>query len=351
MALLTATTLKNVAKGGLIAEDVMNKIWDISNIPLPFQDLVGTGEAAKSSYKEWTTDTLSAPNLNNAVTDGYDATGNDTVLGARVGNHCQTSVKNIQVSTRADTVKKFGRASELAYQLERRQIDLRRDQEGILLANQASVADTGPGGVAGKLGTLASWIVTNHFSAGATPGTAGGFNTSTGLTVARTPGIRGALSETMLRNAIQSIYEQGGDVRTLMSVPSVISRISEYLFSSTAKVAQVRNNITDASEAATVLAAVNVYVSDFGTITMVPNRMQQTHLDTTAVTPLSCADVFLLDPKYITLSYLRGHQVESMAKTGLSEKRLMSVDWTFMCFNEKSQGIIGDVNPAAAMIA
>jgi hypothetical protein len=347
MALLTATTLKNVAKGGLIAEDVMNKIWDISNIPLPFQDLIGVGEAAKSSYKEWTTDTLSAPNLNNAVTDGYDATGNDTVLGARVGNHCQTSVKNIQVSTRADQVKKFGRASELAYQLERRQIDLRRDQEGILLSNQASVADTGPGGVAGKLGTLASWITTNHFAAGA-GAVVGGFNTGTGLTVARTPGTKGALSEATLRSAIQSIYQQGGDVRTLMTVPSIISHISAFLFSSTAKVAQVRNTITDTSEAATVLAAVNVYVSDFGTITMVPNRMQQTHLDSAAA---ACADVFLVDPKYITLSYLRGHQVETMAKVGLSEKRLMSVDWTFLCFNEKSQGMIGDVDTAAAMIA
>jgi hypothetical protein len=347
MALLTATSLKNVAKGGLIPEDVMNKIWDISNIPLPFQDLIGVGEAAKSSYKEWTTDTLSAPDLNNAVTDGYDATGNDTKLGARVGNHCQTSVKNIQVSTRADTVKKFGRASELAYQVERRQIDLRRDQEGILLANQASVADTGPGGVAGKLGTLASWIATNHFAAGS-GATAGGFNTSTGLTVARTPGTRGALSEAMLRNAIQSIYQQGGDVRVLMTVPSIISRISEFLFTSSAKVAQIRNTISDASEAATVLAAVNVYVSDFGTISLVPNRMQQTHVDSAAAT---CADVFLLDPKYITTSYLRGHQVEPLAKTGLSEKRLMSCDWTFMCYNEKSQGIIGDVNPDAAMTA
>lgn len=345
MALLTATTLKNVAKGGLIPEDVMSKIWDISNIPLPFQDLIGVGEAAKSAYKEWTQDTLSAPNLNNAVVDGYDATGNDTVLGARVGNHCQTSVKNIQVSTRADQVKKFGRASELAYQIERRQIDLRRDQEGILLSNQASVADTGV--VAGKLGTLASWITTNHFGAG-TGATAGGFSTSTGLTVARTPGTKGALTETMLRSAIQSIYQQGGDVRTLMTVPSIISHISQYLFSSSAKVAQTINNIKSVNEAATVLAAVNVYVSDFGTITMVPNRMQQTHNDSAAA---SCADVFLLDPKYITLSYLRGHQVESMAKTGLSEKRLMSVDWTFMCFNEKSQGIIGDVDTAAAMTA
>lgn len=321
----------------------MNKIWDISNIPLPCMDLIGVGEAAKNPYKEWTTDALSAPNLNNAVVDGWTATGNDAVFGQRVGNHCQTSVKTISISTRADRVNKIGRASELAYQLERRQIDLRRDQEGILLSNQASVADTGI--VAGKLGTLPSWITTSHYGAGA-GAVAGGFNVSTGLTVARTPGTRGALSETMLRNAIQGVYQNGGDVSTLMSVPSVIARMSEFLFSTQARVAQVRNTITDAAEAATILAAVNVYVSDFGTIALVPNRLQQTHLDSAGAT---CADVFLLDPKHVTLSYLTGHQTESLAKVGLSEQRLMSCDWTLMVFNEKSQGMIGDVNPDAAM--
>src|SRR5574343_20973 len=346
MALTTATTLKNVAKGGLIPEDVMNKIWDISNIPLPFMDLIGTGEAATSPYKEWTTDQLSAPNLNNAVVDGYDATGNDAVMGARVGNHLQTSVKNIQISQRAERVKKFGRASELAYQVERRQIDLRRDQEGILLSNQASVADNG-NNVAGKVGTLASWMTTSHFAAGS-GATAGGFNTSTGLTVARTPGTRGALSETMLRNAIQSVYQQGGDVRVLMSVPSLISRMSEFLLSAPARVAQVRNTITNANEAATVLASVNVYVSDFGTISMVPNRLQQTHLDSASAV---FADLFLIDPKYATLSYLSGHKVEPLAKTGLSEKRLMSCEWTFICQTEKAHGMIGDINVDAAMVA
>lgn len=349
MALTTATTLKNVAKGGLIPEDVMAKIWDISNIPLPFQDLVGTGEQATTPYKEWTTDQLNAPNLNNAVIDGYDATGNDATFGARVGNHMQTSVKNIQISERAERVKKFGRASEVAYQVERRQLDLRRDMEGILLSNQASVADNGSN-VAGKVGTLASWINTNHFAAGS-GAVAGGFNTSTGLTVARTPGTRGALSETMLRNVIQSIYQQGGDTRVMMSVPSVISRMTEFLLSSSAKVAAVRNTITDASEAATVLAAVNVYVSDFGTISMVPNRLQQTHLDATAVTPLSCADLFFIDPQYAAISYLSGIKVTPLAKTGLSEKRLMSCEYTFLCLTEKAHGIIGDVNPDTAMVA
>ncbi|RKY42335.1 MAG: hypothetical protein DRP85_03350 [Candidatus Makaraimicrobium thalassicum] len=83
---LDSANLKAVEHGGLIREDVMNKIWDISKIPLPFTDMVGTG-SAKQEYKEWTTDELASPDVTNAVVDGSDATGNNTATGNRVGNH------------------------------------------------------------------------------------------------------------------------------------------------------------------------------------------------------------------------------------------------------------------------
>ena len=40
---ITAASLAATNFGGLINEDVMQQIWDISNIPLPLQDLIGTG--------------------------------------------------------------------------------------------------------------------------------------------------------------------------------------------------------------------------------------------------------------------------------------------------------------------
>ena len=79
---LDSADLKGVDFGGLIREDVMNKIWDISKIPLPFTDLIGSG-SAKNEYKEWTTDELAAPDVDNSIIDGSDATGNDTKTGAR----------------------------------------------------------------------------------------------------------------------------------------------------------------------------------------------------------------------------------------------------------------------------
>jgi len=337
---LDSADLKAVTRGGLIREDVMDKIWDISKIPLPFTDMIGTS-SAKNSYKEWTTDELAAPDLNNAVVDGSDASGNNTALGKRVGNHHQISDKVVRVSFRADASDTIGRTKELAYQLMRRQQELKRDVEAIVLSNQASVADNGDA-VAGKVGTLPSWLTSTHIN-----GTAGGYNFTTGLTVARTPDAAAvALTEDDIRDAVESIYSDGGDPTKLMTVPSIIRKISEYLFTSSARVATIMSDQGKSRESAAALGSVNVFVTDFGTLTMIPNRLQQVY---TATTP--AADVFILDPEHLSMCYLQGYRTDMLAKTGLAENRQMSVDWSLIVHTEKAHGIIGNISTTAAVTA
>jgi hypothetical protein len=86
--------------------------------------------------------------------------------------------------------------------------------------------------------------------------------------------------------------------------------------------------------------------TDFGTLKLVPNRLQQKHTDSGST---QVADVFILDPSYLSLSYLKGYRTEDLAKTGLSENKQMSVDWTLKVLTEKSMAIIGDINPATAV--
>ena len=337
---LDSADLKGVAFGGLIREDVMNKIWDISKIPLPFTDMVGTG-SAKNEYKEWTTDELAVPDITNAVVDGSDATGNDTKTGARVGNHHQISDKVVRVSYRADASDTIGRAKELSYQLMRRQQELRRDVEAISLLNQASVADNGDA-IAGKAGGLPSWIETTTVN-----GTPGGFNTGTGLTVAYTyDAVAVGLTEENVRDVVEGVYQEGGDPTKMMTVPAIIRLFSEYLFTSSARVASLMSDQGKSAEKATALGSVNVFVTDFGTLTMIPNRLQQTYTATTAA-----ADVFILDPEYLSLCYLKGYRTDSLAKTGLAENRQMSVDWSLIVNTEKAHGIIANIDIATAVVA
>lgn len=331
---LDSADLKAVLRGGLIREDVMDRIFDISRIPLPFTDMIGSG-SHKNSYAEWTTDELAAPDVTNAVVDGDDATGNDTKTGARVGNHSQISDKVVRVSFRADASDTIGRARELGYQLARRQQELRRDVEAIALENQGSVADDG-NTVPGLAGGLPTWLETSIAN-----GTPGGFQTGSGLTAAFTPVAPTALTESDVRDIVQSVYQEGGDPTKMMSVPAVIRKFSEYLFTSSARIATLMSDQGRSAEAATAMGSVNVFVTDFGTLDLVPNRLQQLQGGGT------WAFVFILDPEYLSLSYLQGYRTEMLAKTGLAENRQMSVDWTLKVHTEKAHGIIGSVDIAA----
>ena len=122
---LDSADLKAVAHGGLIREDVLDRIFDISRLPLPMTDMIGSSDV-DNSYTEWTQDRLQDQDLTNAVVDGSDVTQDDTNTGKRVGNHCQISVKRVPVSSRADASDTIGRARELAYQIMmRNQLGLR----------------------------------------------------------------------------------------------------------------------------------------------------------------------------------------------------------------------------------
>jgi len=343
MAILSSEDLKGVAVNGLINEDVMQKIWDISKVPLPLTDMIGT-DSHKNEYYEWTQDSLAAPSLTNAVVDGVDITAAAglTASAARVGNHSQTSVKSVNVSTRAIESDTIGRQNELSYQVMMRQQELKRDVEATMLSNKPSVAPVADT-TAGQSGGLNAWLETNvDFGTG---GSAGGYNTSTGVVDAATVGTAEALTETKVRDVAESIYENGGNPTVMMMVPSVCRKFSEYLFSSSARIATLTSETGQSEGGATAKGSVNVFVTDFGvTLDLVPNRIQQNY-----TTDESSA--FLLDPQHLRLSYLHAPRVEPLAKTGLSEKRLMSCDWTLVVTTEKAHGLICSIDNTAAVTA
>jgi hypothetical protein len=335
-----AHNLYSVTYNGLIREDVMNQIWDISNIPLPFTDRIGSGPA-KNQYTEWTRDELGAVDLTNAAVDGADTTGDDSAEGTRVGNMCQIMVKKVRVSTRARKVDTIGFADSLPYQLMQRQRELRRDYEAIMLEPQASVRGTDT--VAGKLGGFAAWLETNT-DRGAT-GTDGGFNTSTGIVDAPGNGTIRALSEATIRDQAEGCWNEGSTPTVLMSVTDVIRKLSAYMFTSTASIATLQRDRGEMGPAQ-AQGSVNVFITDFGvTLELIANRLQQLYNSATA------ANVFIFDPALIERRILHDIQTEELSKTGLADNRLMSMDVSLAVLSEKAHAVIADVDPTAAVVA
>ncbi len=341
---LDAADLAAVARGGIINEDVMQAIWDISNIPLPFTGMIGTPDPVGNQYTSWVVDKLADPDLTNAKVDGQDITDNDEdPAGPREGNHCQISTKRVSVSQRANEVNTIGYASERARQISRRQIELRRDVEAISVGIDGSQADDG-NATPGKSAGLGAWLVTNLSGGGS--GTPGGFNPGTGLVTAWTPGAPAAGTLSALKDVIQKIYVEGGDPTVIMSVPSVIKSLNEFMFTDAARIATLQGE-TSADQESRLKAkgSVNIFIADHGQVLEFhPNRIMRSFAGNPSGTAAHC---YVLDPNYLRHGHLHGYRSKPQGDTGLSTKDLISVDWTLKVLNELSQGMVPEVDVTA----
>ena len=334
---LSSADLKAVDFQGLIKEDVMDAIWDISKIPLPLTDLIGSDSVINAFYS-WTTDKLGDPQLGGFIVDGADSDKNDSNTGVRIGNHAGILDKEVQVTERAQASGTIGRGNELAYQIMMRQRELRRNVEANALninASQEDDGDTIPGIPAG-LGTMMTAFDTGS---GATPGAFAAGDWS-----AVVPGSRVGLTETMVRDAAQATWEDGGDPTTVMGVPTLIRALSEYMFSSSARIATLAAE-TNQQGPATAMGSVNVFLTDFGvTLNMIPNRIQQPYQDFDAAV---ASALFIFDPSFFRLTFLKGYRTAPLAKTGLADKRQMAVDWGLKALEPNAGRVLLDMDATA----
>lgn len=350
---LDVADLKSVTAGGLVREDVLDQIFDISDVPTVWLDMIGT-DGFTNPYAEWTEDKLAAPSLTNKVVSGSDraSTDNDaTVTNAkRAGNHAQISTKEVFVTERGQNVDQIGRSDEMGYQTAQRLQELRRDVEAITLSNQASVQDNGDA-VAGQTAGFPAWITTNlNMGAG---GVAGGFNTGTKLVAARTVGEGRGLTWTLVSNQIEAVWNLGGNPTVLMSVGGVTKRLGRYLFTTPFAAAPTANvNGTGAGVAQVSQGYIDTFKTDFGTLMqIIPNRLQQTYADAAGGAAQTVADVFGIDPRFWKLGLLYGWKVEPLAKLGLSHRKMLHVDYMLKCFLERANFLIADINPTTDVVA
>lgn len=338
---LDAADLRRQPAGGLVRENVLDQIFDISRIPLPFTDRAGSAGDVTQQYHEWTVDKLRDPDMNNWKVDGQDTiTANDTNMGTRLGNHCGISTKTVQVSTRANNSDVIGVGQTLSYQVEKRNQELRRDVEALSLGLQGSVEDDGDT-IPGKVGSVFSFIKTN-VDLGAT-GTATGFNTTTKVTATVVPGTKRGLTETIVRNQVQNVYLKGGEADTFMAPPQICRIFSEYCFTSQARIATLMNDEGGGPGPMRAKGSVNVFESDFGTLAIVPNRLMQP-------TATGTGSIGIFDFDYLAMGQLVPYRIEQLAKTGLADKRQIAVDWTLEVRNEEAEAAIHAIDYTVAVV-
>lgn len=299
-------------------EDLSDIIYNIAPMDTPAMNGIGVGSADATFY-EWQTDSLAAAAVN-AKLEGDDVTFAAATPTQRIGNRTQISRKEVIVSGTHDVVGKAGRGSELAYQIEKRGKEIKRDIELGITQNssvRAGVSDT----TARSSGGMETWISTN-VSLGAsgvvTAKTAGQPDNA----AQPTDGTQRAFLEEDLKTVVQAAWTQGGNPSLLMVGPFNKRVVSEFTGNATRTVdAQARK----------LQAAIDIYEHDFGALTVVPNRFSR---DRTAL---------VLDPEYWALHWLRPIFMSSLAKTGDAEKRMLIGEWTLCAKQEAASGKVADL--------
>ena len=313
MAIVANTFTRYSAVG--IREDLSNVIYNISPEETPFISNIGR-ENVKNTYFEWQTDSLAAASASNAALEGDDVGSFSAVNPtSRIGNYTQISTKNVIISGTLEALDKAGRRSELTYQLAKLGSELKRDMESALLANQSPVA--GNTTTARRTAGLPAFIKTN------TSFGTGGADTA-GI-AARTDGTQRAFTEALLKTVIAKVWESGGTPKMLM-----VGSFNKQAASGFDGIA-TRFRDVPAGQQAQIVGAADVYVSDFGTVNIVPNRFQRAR------------DAFVVDPQYASMAVLRPIQQMELAKTGDAEKRLMLVEYGLKVNNEAAHGIVADL--------
>jgi hypothetical protein len=316
-------------------EDLQNSIFDISPMDTPFISGCARGKA-KNTTHEWQTDVLADATSDNAQIEGQDYTDLSTSAPTiRVGNYLQISTKTVVVSGTMEAVDKAGRKKELAYQLAKRGKELKRDMESIVL--YPNTPNAGSSTVARVMAGLPLHVNTNE-----SRGASGSGSDQTGDDWLANGGVPGfgdfvdgtqrALTETLFKAVLESCWTNGADPDTFM-VGSWVKQIASADLNG---IATQNVDVVRAAEAkpGVSIGAVDVYVSDFGIIRIVPNRFQRGR------------DGWVLDMEYASLAFLRPMHTVKLAKTGDAEKRLLQAEYTLCIKNEKAFGVVADLSTA-----
>lgn len=313
---ITNTFMTYEAKGN--REDLEDIIYDVSPTKTAFLSNAGRS-VAKAVLHEWQMDSLRAAADNKQV-QGADATFTAVVPTVRVGNYTQIASESVIVSGTQEAVDHAGRGSEVGYQLTKLGKVIKLDMEKTLVGTNKGGVGASPG-VEPELASLPAWLKTNTIfgAGGADPTWTAGVPPA-----GRVDGSLTAFTLAKLQAAMALCFASGAEPTTLMVGP-----FNKQLASTFTGISSVQYNMSK-PEAAAIIAAVDVIKTDFGLLSIVPNRLQRER------------DAFLIDWELVDVQYLRPFQQRALADTGDGIKRFMVVEYTLEVKNEAGLGAIYD---------
>jgi hypothetical protein len=301
-----------------VREDLEDNIYRVAPEETPFVSNIGSSKAT-NIYHEWQTETLASASSTNAQLEGDDYTLGAPNLTTRLGNYMQILAKSGGVSRTQEVVNKAGRDSELARQKVLKTIEMKRDLEVRVIGNFASVAESGA--TTRKTAGILAFLTSNdNRGAG---GSDGGF--SSGIVSAATNGTQRTFTEALVKSALSTTFSNGGKPTQAYMGPS-----HKQQFSAFTGIADIRKDAGNGQ--ATIVGAADVYVSDFGSLTLIPHAYGLTR------------DCLLLQPDMAAIATLDGLKSKELASSGDNTKFLLTMEKGLVVKNERAHSVIADLS-------
>lgn len=306
-----------------VREDVEDTIYNFNPSDAPLLSMIDR-VSISSNYHEWTRDSFRTPDGTRAAIEGADATYSAQTQPGPLNNRTQIFQDTASVSNTTEVVKKAGRGSEVSRLKTKKMLEIKRDIEAAVISSGASV--TGTSGTAPKLRGLYGFVTNRSMGVS---GVAPDPTTNT----APVDGTDRSATEAMLKTAIQTCYQNGGDGSVCLVSPAHKALISAYTGNVT------RFNEVGSKQGAVLNAAFDFYRSDFGVTKIVPNRVM-------AVNVKGLNDTqYVFDADKLALGQLRSFETEQMATIGDAKNWQVRTEVTLIVRDEKPLYAITDITP------
>lgn len=362
-------------------EQLSDVIYALDPFETPIVNSIGKGSCSRITY-DWQVD-----DFNNG--DGDTTNGKGTVVGEghefetqygsftdRMRTVNQINERGFGITATAEVEQKAGRSSELAYQMAKVAKKFKMDMEMQLAGGHRAKVFTETAGYPRCTGGISNWLTKNvvqvesgYPSSGTNTTNASGYFTGTpasktavtsqnlnkagqtgfgantgicqgeGFWLEMTNAATKGIQEHHLQDLLTDLYMESGKSPNILVVdPKTKTQISNTFVGrgvhpsgAGVVVPTVNSNMTDK----TVQSIVDVYVSDFGTLRIVPSRFIGGDLQNSGM-------AFALDTSMWSIDYLRPFSTYDLPKTGDYVRKAMNAEWALRCNNPNSSAMIID---------
>jgi len=273
-------------------EDISDVITNITPKDTPFYSACGRGKATSTKH-EWLEDSLRAPAAN-AVVEGAEYAVDAVTPRVRLDNVTQIFRAGYGVTGTQEAVLKHGVSSEIGYDMSKAMKEIALDIE-LALISQAT-KNPATAATARLFGGVPFWILTNDVPAGG-----------------------GDLTEALMNDALESCWDAGGKPKKVYLSGGQKRKVSSWSGDGDKYLEQNSKKLVN---------SISVYESDFGIVSFAPHRM------------MGDDTVFVIDPDYWKIAYLRPLHTENLPKTGDNLKKIILGELTLEARAEKASAKI-----------